>query len=312
MQPRVTGSCTTWHCRCHYTPESDQEGCARRDNPDALYAWRRDTKRKHYPNSIFSPQAILNDSTCALLASVGPICSKARLQEVLLPSWQRWDKLSDELYVMLSALNPPSEPAPISNAPSEPRSTARSVSSASAKRSAPNQAAPPASAKRSRTAQTTSVKPSASSVPFSPYHVFPSTPSMATPTYSYVPISFDSPAFQAPLHSHPPSFPQSNPVASAPARQFTHPLNLQYNTSEYFMYPPSTPYTPTPPMRPPSTPYAHNPTPYELRRRARPTRHTTTSDTLPEHASSIASGSGHAQVMDNTSTLDSTTHPNSS
>lgn len=100
---------------------------------DALYTWRRNTKRKHYPNSIFSPQAILSDTACTLLASIGPITSKARLQDVLMPSWQRWDTLADELYLMLSALNPPSEPAPISNTPFKPQSTARGAPSVSTK-----------------------------------------------------------------------------------------------------------------------------------------------------------------------------------
>jgi hypothetical protein len=54
---------------------------------DALYAWRRTIKRQYYPKAVWAPQAILDNGTCELLASVGPITTIARLAQLIQSTW---------------------------------------------------------------------------------------------------------------------------------------------------------------------------------------------------------------------------------
>lgn len=76
----------------------------------ALYGWRREMKAKHWPRSMWGPQAILDDNTCELLASIGQVESKIFLSSILEASWEWWDKLGDELFTLLHSLDIPSLP----------------------------------------------------------------------------------------------------------------------------------------------------------------------------------------------------------
>jgi hypothetical protein len=64
----------------------------------ALYGWQREVKAKHWPRSMWGPQAILDDNTCELLASIALVKSKAFLSLALKASWVWWDKLGAELF----------------------------------------------------------------------------------------------------------------------------------------------------------------------------------------------------------------------
>ncbi|KAF8952569.1 P-loop containing nucleoside triphosphate hydrolase protein [Flammula alnicola] len=76
----------------------------------ALYGWRREMKRKYWPRSLWGPQSILDNGTCELLASIGPVESESFLSSVLKASWEWWDKLSTELFSFLQALDIPPFP----------------------------------------------------------------------------------------------------------------------------------------------------------------------------------------------------------
>ena len=54
---------------------------------DALYTWRCTIKQKYYSKAVWAPQAILDNSTCELLASVGPIGTKDRLAQLIKSTW---------------------------------------------------------------------------------------------------------------------------------------------------------------------------------------------------------------------------------
>ena len=69
-----------------------------------LYAWRRKIKQTSYPRTLWGPQAILDEDTCELLSSVGPITSKEHLASLIKTSWARWDKLGHQLFTFLHAL----------------------------------------------------------------------------------------------------------------------------------------------------------------------------------------------------------------
>ncbi|KAF8973654.1 P-loop containing nucleoside triphosphate hydrolase protein [Flammula alnicola] len=75
----------------------------------ALYRWRREIKAKNWPCSMWGPQAILDDNTCELLASLGPVESEEFLSSVLKAGWAWWDTLGTELFSFLHGLDiPPS------------------------------------------------------------------------------------------------------------------------------------------------------------------------------------------------------------
>jgi len=77
----------------------------------ALYGWRRAMKAKYWPRTLWGPQAILNDDTCELLSSVGPVDSVTFLLSVLKEGWGWWDKLGSELYTFMQSLVVPPLPA---------------------------------------------------------------------------------------------------------------------------------------------------------------------------------------------------------
>ncbi|KAJ7101668.1 P-loop containing nucleoside triphosphate hydrolase protein, partial [Mycena epipterygia] len=60
---------------------------------EGLFLWRRNIKKMHYPRSLFAPHALLDDATCELLASVGPIETMEMLKQLLGSSWSFWEEL---------------------------------------------------------------------------------------------------------------------------------------------------------------------------------------------------------------------------
>lgn len=78
-----------------------------------MYTWRRDIKRKFYSRALWAPHAILDDATCELLSSIGPITTIEKLALLLKANWERWDELGSNLFNMISNLEtPPLLPAP--------------------------------------------------------------------------------------------------------------------------------------------------------------------------------------------------------
>ncbi|KAK7052472.1 hypothetical protein R3P38DRAFT_2860529 [Favolaschia claudopus] len=82
----------------------------------------------HFPRSLFAPHALLDDSTCDLLASVGPIESLDMLKQLLESGWSHWERFGNHLYVYLHNLNIPPLPLP----PPRQKSSSSTASSASA------------------------------------------------------------------------------------------------------------------------------------------------------------------------------------
>ncbi|KAJ7847717.1 hypothetical protein B0H14DRAFT_3675066 [Mycena olivaceomarginata] len=58
----------------------------------ALFTWRRNIKKMHFPGAMFAPHAILDDATCETLASIGPVNEISTLQQLLQSSWSRWEE----------------------------------------------------------------------------------------------------------------------------------------------------------------------------------------------------------------------------
>ncbi|KAJ7625926.1 hypothetical protein FB45DRAFT_1005199 [Roridomyces roridus] len=94
---------------------------------EALFNWRREIKRKHFSHALFAPHAILDDTTCELLASIGPIDTIAPLQQLLQSSWSRWNEFGRQLFEYMHKLPIPPLPAPAprkkATAPQPPPST---------------------------------------------------------------------------------------------------------------------------------------------------------------------------------------------
>lgn len=67
-------------------------------------------KLKHWPRSMWGPQAFLDDNTCELLASIGPVESESYLSSILEASWEWWDKHGNELFMFLQSLDIPALP----------------------------------------------------------------------------------------------------------------------------------------------------------------------------------------------------------
>ncbi|KAJ7482618.1 P-loop containing nucleoside triphosphate hydrolase protein, partial [Mycena latifolia] len=78
----------------------------------ALFVWRRNIKKMHYPRSPIAPHALLDDSTCELLASVIPIESIDMLKQLLESSWSWWEEFGARLYAYLHNLDIPPLPPP--------------------------------------------------------------------------------------------------------------------------------------------------------------------------------------------------------
>jgi hypothetical protein len=56
---------------------------------------------------VWAPQAILDNATCKLLASVGPINTLVQLKQLICSTWHRWEQHSTELFELLLSLNIP-------------------------------------------------------------------------------------------------------------------------------------------------------------------------------------------------------------
>ncbi|KAK6984117.1 hypothetical protein R3P38DRAFT_2576560 [Favolaschia claudopus] len=68
---------------------------------EALYLWRRNILKTRYTRCYFAANAILDDATCELLASVGPINAIETLQQLLGSCWSRWGELGQDLFVYM-------------------------------------------------------------------------------------------------------------------------------------------------------------------------------------------------------------------
>lgn len=77
----------------------------------ALFEWRRSIKRELYSKALWAPQAILDDTTCELLSSIGPVTSEEQLEKILKTGWARWEKLGHRLFEFMVTLDIP--PIPI-------------------------------------------------------------------------------------------------------------------------------------------------------------------------------------------------------
>ncbi|KAJ7123804.1 hypothetical protein C8R43DRAFT_1135855 [Mycena crocata] len=80
----------------------------------ALFTWRRNILKMHYPGRPLAAHAILDDNTCELLASIGPVDSVEPLQQLLESSWGLWSRFGNILYVYMHGLgiSPLPKPAP--------------------------------------------------------------------------------------------------------------------------------------------------------------------------------------------------------
>lgn len=74
---------------------------------EALYTWRRSVKRDLYPQAMWAPHAILDNASCELLSSIGPIPTMDLLAAQLRTTWARWDELGESLFKMVSNLEIP-------------------------------------------------------------------------------------------------------------------------------------------------------------------------------------------------------------
>ncbi|KAF8218135.1 P-loop containing nucleoside triphosphate hydrolase protein, partial [Mycena galopus ATCC 62051] len=78
----------------------------------ALFTWRRNIKKMHFPHAMFAPHAILDDDTCETLASIGPVEDISKLQQLLQSCWSRWDEFGVHLFIYMKGLDIPALPPP--------------------------------------------------------------------------------------------------------------------------------------------------------------------------------------------------------
>ncbi|KAK7038330.1 hypothetical protein R3P38DRAFT_2905663, partial [Favolaschia claudopus] len=208
---------------------------------DALFTWRRNIKQMHFPRSLFAPHALLNDSTCDLLASVGPIESEDMLKQLLESSWSYWDRFGRQLYVYLHNLEIPPLPPP----PSRQKQTAAAASTAAIPQSqvpggptarkrahpthsTPNDAAatPPQRLRRDA-AGTSAPSPASSTSTTHPGHPYSS--SQRRPLYAIPPASSPYPYSHHPTPPPAPALAQhSLGIPSTPMRAMSTPTASPY------------------------------------------------------------------------------------
>lgn len=70
-----------------------------------LNAWRKELHIRDFPGALFSPSGILKDETIELLAGVGNIRTKARLEQVLAGQWTWYERYGDALLAVLQPLD---------------------------------------------------------------------------------------------------------------------------------------------------------------------------------------------------------------
>jgi hypothetical protein len=193
-----------------------KKGIASDSVRNALYAWRRTIKNQYYPKAVWAPQAILDNATCELLASVGPVNTKARLEQLIRSTWHRWEQHSNELFELLRDLNIPPLPTPVNSA-SKKRAAAASTSQPATLLKRPRITAQSATA----TAPQPTHPAITLSSQFSP--AFPVPSSALTPLFH----SASSPYVPTPLYPH---APPSN-IAQYPAAPSTPSHTLRFNNS---------------------------------------------------------------------------------
>ena len=167
---------------------------------DALYAWRRTIKHQHYPKAVWAPQAILDNATCELLASVGPINTMARLEQLIRPTWHRWEQHSNELFELVRDLNIP--PLPVNSTSKKRAATASSSQPATSSKR-------PRTSVRSATAAAPMHPAITSSSPFAPFLPVPSqarTPS----SHSMQSLVYTQPYVPTPIQHRYPHAPPSS------------------------------------------------------------------------------------------------------
>ncbi|KAL4263445.1 hypothetical protein AB1N83_008683 [Pleurotus pulmonarius] len=101
-----------------------------------LNAWRKEVHCRDFPGALFGSSGILKDETIDLLAGVGNIRSKTRLEQVLAGQWTWYDRYGDELLAVI-------QPVDIAKIP---KKSARS--GMTKKRAAPAQPSMPSSSVR--------------------------------------------------------------------------------------------------------------------------------------------------------------------
>ncbi|KAJ7106023.1 P-loop containing nucleoside triphosphate hydrolase protein [Mycena crocata] len=172
----------------------------------SLFQWRREIKRMHYSHALFAPHAILDDTTCELLASIGPVNNIEILEQLLGSSWSRWDELGTRLYAFMHGLKIPSLPA-------RPSRAKKSVSEPTP--------APP------------------SQLPHAP-------PILRTPSTHPQAFTTPGPSTPGPSTSHFPPFPSYQPPAYPHHYSAPHPMpeNMCYNPYVTLMHTPI--HLPTP------------------------------------------------------------------
>ncbi|KAJ7679244.1 P-loop containing nucleoside triphosphate hydrolase protein [Mycena polygramma] len=198
---------------------------------EALFTWRRNIKQMHYRRSLFAPHAILDDATCELLSSVGPIETLDMLKQLLESSWVHWEKFGLQLYIpavpqaprrqaaasLLNPLPPPPSTLPIANARTGD--------------------------KRSHPTHSTSADPAAIPTQRRPAQsqYMPSTPARTTamPIPSTYPAPYlPQPYARAPFYPpHPNMYPQQSAYNYPPPHTFPP----QFSTFQHYMNPPQTP-----------------------------------------------------------------------
>ncbi|KAJ7841970.1 P-loop containing nucleoside triphosphate hydrolase protein [Mycena leptocephala] len=206
--------------------------------------------------------AILDDATCELLSSIGPVEDIATLEQLLKSSWSRWDELGNRLYVYMHGLDiPPLPPPPTRKKTS---SAALQPSTSSIPQSAP--AAPhigqpsqntTATAKRRHAEHGTRFDDSAPPAQRSRIEHTLQTPLMPRPTPrpAYrgfasqpppLPLPSTSLSYSSPLHSSPSSFATPARLPATPAfnlHAYSHPSPYPaqpaypYPNHGYYPYP---------------------------------------------------------------------------
>ncbi|KAJ7615158.1 P-loop containing nucleoside triphosphate hydrolase protein [Mycena polygramma] len=203
----------------------------------SLYVWRRNILKMHYRGRLFAAHAILDDATCELLASIGPVEAIETLEQLLQSSWSLWSELGTRLYAYMHGLEIPALPkAPPRQKQSQPTSEASVAPPASLPATAVSHPVPPHAGKRAHPVHST---PADMSAPPAKH------PRTASPVASTSNLQSHTP--------HTPVFPRPKPrpIHAGSRRPTSSPL------------PTPLPHTPLPSSIPPGHMYPPNPaTPY--------------------------------------------------
>ncbi|KAF7338756.1 ATP-dependent DNA helicase Q-like 3 [Mycena sanguinolenta] len=247
---------------------------------DSLFAWRRTIKKTHFPHAMFAPSAILDDSTCETLASIGPVEDISTLQQLLQSSWSHWDEFGVPLFDYMKELDIPALPPPpprkkaapasehtplpaiSSSSPSQVQTPELSRGTDRAKRSHPthntssDDAARPIRRRGQPQKNTSASKPTPTAalpLPLPTHHGYMSASVPPRPSASYSAYSQFSPL----PSSTPPRFPAENMnyyLPSTPAAQPSPYPSYQSPAARHHPYSFSSPYMFSPALYYPVTP----------------------------------------------------------